>query len=141
MKKKSTFEGLILLFFSSFFIRESLKLHRKGDWALSPALFPLIITIGLFLLSLSLIHKGLRNEDKYANQKGDFKRVLVIIVFSFIYLYLLAKAGFVLASIIYIFSFMWILGERRWWLLGSISTITPLAIYYVFVNLLDVYLP
>lgn len=141
MKNRNAMEGLLLFVFSSFFIRESLKLHKTGDWALSPALFPLIITIGLLLLSLSLIYKGIKEGANYSDEKGVYKRVLLIIISSFIYIYLLAKLGFTLTSIAYIFFFMWVLGERRWWVLGAISTITPLAIYYVFVNLLDVYLP
>lgn len=141
MKKRNAMEGLLLFVFSSFFIRESLKLHKTGDWALSPALFPLIITIGLLLLSLALIHKGIREEANYSDEKGDFKGVLLIIIISFIYIYLLTKLGFTLTSIVYIFFFMWNIGERRWWVLGAISTITPLAIYFIFVNLLDVYLP
>ncbi len=67
--------------------------------------------------------------------------MLLIVALSFLYLFLLPKVHFVLASIIYLFCFMIILGERKWWVLGSISFITPFIIEFLFGNLLDVFLP
>lgn len=128
---------------SVFFIKESLKLHNNQSWTLSPALFPLIITSLTFLFSMALIIRGIK--DKNVKQEGDsienWKRLLLVIFISIMYLIILPKLHFLLASIIYLLLFLLILGERKWWLLGVISIITPLLIQYLFGNLLDVFLP
>lgn len=71
----------------------------------------------------------------------NWKQLLLIILLSFIYLIILPKLHFVVATIIYLLLFLWILGERKWWLLVSMSVVTPLLIQYLFGNLLDVFLP
>ena len=133
----------MLSLLSVFFIKESLKLHNNQSWTLSPALFPLIITSLTFLFSMALIIRGIK--DKNVKQEGDsienWKRLLLVIFISIMYLIILPKLHFLLASIIYLLLFLLILGERKWWLLGVISIITPLLIQYLFGNLLDVFLP
>lgn len=140
MKMKESIEGIILSLLSMFFLRESLKLHNNQSWALSPALFPLIITFVALLFSISLIVKGI-HKSSVNKDIGELKIMLLIVALSFLYLFLLPKIHFVLASIIYLLCFMIILGERKWWVLGSISIITPFIIEFLFGNLLDVLLP
>lgn len=144
MKKNEVGEGFLILLLSGFFIRESLKVH-KGDWALSPALFPLIVACAGFFLSLALIYGGFRKgqvqREEKIGQEANWKEILFILTLSLLYLVLLNYIGFVILSIVYLGLFMIVLGERRWWILASISIISPLFIYYVFSNLLDVFLP
>lgn len=141
MKNNEIVEGSILSVLSIFFIIESLKLHNNQELALSPALFPLIMTsMGLFL-SILLIFKGIKKTDYIRSDKGNIRLVLLIVALSFLYLILLERFSFILSSVIYLFLFTFILGERKWWLLILISTLTPVLIWYLFANLLGVYLP
>ncbi len=118
-------------------------MHNNQSWALSPALFPIIITVLVLLFSISLIIKGIKasNTKKEADNMDNWKQFLLIILLSFIYLIILPKIHFLPSTIIYLFFFLWILGERKWWLLASMSIVTPLLIQYLFGNLLDVFLP
>lgn len=143
LKNNRLIEGIVIGLVSIFFIFESLKLHNNQSWALSPALFPLIITVSVLLFSIGLIVKSLRSDYKEpdAVKSEGFKRLALIILISFLYLIILPKLHFLTATIIYLFLFLFILGERRWWLLGIISIVTPLLIQYIFGNLLDVFLP
>lgn len=149
MKKPSIFrnskfvEGFCLSLISLFFIRESLKLHTGKSWALSPALFPLIITMSIFILSIALIIKSFREERAISSKikKQNLIRLVLIILISFLYLIVLKRVHFLISSIVYIFLFLIILGERKWWLLAAISIIIPLLIQYIFGDLLDVFLP
>lgn len=143
LKNNRLLEGVIIAIVSIFFIFESLKLHNNQSWALSPALFPLIITISILLFSIGLIVKSLKPDyvDPKALKGEGFKRLALIILISFLYLLVLSKLHFLISSIIYLLLFLFILGERRWWLLGIISIITPLLIEYIFGNLLNVFLP
>ncbi|MGN9164393.1 tripartite tricarboxylate transporter TctB family protein [Tissierellaceae bacterium HCP3S3_D8] len=132
----------MLSLLSVFFIKESLKLHNNQSWTLSPALFPLIITSLTFLFSIALIIRGIKDKNiKQEDSIENWKRLLLVIFISIMYLIILPKLHFLLASIIYLFLFLLILGERKWWLLGALSIITPLLIQYLFGNLLDVFLP
>ncbi len=144
MKKNEIGEGFLIFLLSGFFIKESLKVH-KGDWALSPALFPLIVASGGFLLALALIYQGFKKKqvqgEKDLGQKDNRKEIFFILALSLLYLMLLNYIGFLPVSIVYLGLFMVVLGERRWWVLASMSIISPLFIYYVFANLLDVFLP
>ena len=140
MKNKESIEGSILLVLSIFFIRESLKLHTGQSWALSPALFPLIITSMALLFSISLILKSIGKSSAYREQ-GNVKLMLLIVALSFLYLIFLEKLHFIPSTILYLCGFTFILGERRWWIIGVISIITPLSIQYIFGNLLGVLLP
>lgn len=143
LKNKNLLEGLILALLSIFFIIESLKLHSSGSWALSPALFPLIITVSTLLLSIRLIFKGLKERDIVDSSKKieDYKKLGFIIFISFLYLFSLPRIHFLFSSIIYLFLFLIILGERKWWVIVSISVLTPLLIQFLFGNLLNVFLP
>ena len=86
LENKKVTEGIIICLISMFFISESLKLHRNESWALSPALFPLIITISILLLSISLILKGLRENNISTNlgKKENYKTLGLIILISLI---------------------------------------------------------
>jgi len=140
MKNNEAIEGIILFILSVFLVGESFKLDNKGEWALSPALFPLIITIAISIFSILLIIKSIRNADT-SNKKGKVKQVIGILLLSPIYLVLLPRVHFVPASIFYLGFFLFIMGERKLKLIILISVITPIAIQYVFGNLLNVYLP
>ncbi len=72
MKNKESMEGIILSLLSMFFLRESLKLHNNQPWALSPALFPLIITFVALLFSISLIIKGI-GKSSVNRENGELK--------------------------------------------------------------------
>lgn len=128
---------------SIFFIKESFALHNNQSWALSPALFPLIITVLTLMFSIALIVKGIKasNVERELDNIDNWKQFLLIILLSLIYLIILPKIHFLLSTIIYLFFFLWILGERKWWLLAAMSIATPLLIQYLFGNLLDVLLP
>lgn len=140
MENKVSIEGVILSILSIVFIKESLKLHNNQSWALSPALFPLIITSMVLLFSLALIISNHRENTSYEKQ-GDQKIMLLIIVLSFLYYLSLGKLNFIFSTAMYLFGFIYILGERKWWIIVSFIIIIPLGIQYIFGNLLGVTLP
>lgn len=140
MKKKSMLEGILLLILSAFFINESLKLRGQEALSLSPALFPLIITSFLFVLSIILIIRSFNEADE-EKKNSNIKPLFLIIAVSFLYLFLLPKVHFIVSSVLYLLSFLIILGERRWKIIVPISIITPILVYFIFGNLLNVLLP
>lgn len=143
LKNKKLVEGVVLFLTSTFLIFESLKLHNNKSWALSPALFPLIITLFILVLSVVLMFKGLREKktDIGTSSMGNSKKLGLVLLISFLYLIALPRLHFLLSSMLYLLFFLLILGERKWLTLVSISVLTPIFIEYIFSNLLNVYLP
>lgn len=143
-KNKDILEAIILSLISIFFINESLKLHGNNQWALSPALFPLIVASLVLIFSIIQIIKSLVDEnivDKKKVNSGNVKKLIGVILISFIYLIILPKIHFLLSSILYLATFMYILGERDLKILVIVSVITPVLIQYIFGTILNVYLP
>lgn len=147
---KNLIEAIVLILISSFFIRESWKLRGAETLALSPALFPLIITVSLLVFSIILTVQAIRikkTEDKTIDgniihgEESDIKSVVLFIGISFIYLLILSRVHFILSSILYLLSILLILGERRWKVFLPLAIITPVLIFFIFTNLLDVLLP
>lgn len=152
---KNLIEAILLTLVSSFFIVESLKLRGEEALALSPALFPLIITGSLLVFSIILIIRAMKrvasNEEKVdlkdsipeeeIQDISTIKPVILFILVSFIYLLVLSRLHFIIASILYLLALLLILGERRWKVLLPLAIITPVLIFLIFTNLLDVLLP
>lgn len=137
---KNLIEAIFLMLMSSFFIGESLKLRGSESLALSPALFPLIITGSLLIFSIILAIRALAIKEE-ERVTGDIKPVLLVILISFIYILILSRVHFIISSILYLLALLTILGERRWKVFLPISIITPVLIFFIFTNLLDVLLP
>ncbi len=141
----STFwEGVVLFAISLFGIVMSIICHRNFnvEWKLSPYLFPLIISLFLFVLSISVISEGLKSEDKKKEKiKMEIKSLLLFGVVSVVYLLVFNFLGFILSTIILLVLLMLILGERRWWYIALVSIITTVVIYLLFGKYLSVMLP
>jgi putative tricarboxylic transport membrane protein len=125
--------------------------HYNGpivEWKMSPSLFPVIVSVFLMLLSVSLLFDGLyqiREAKKSASggaaQKAKIKPVLVTIALSIAYFVVMRYITFIPATILFLGAFIFFLGERRYWLIALIAVITALAVYAIFGIALSVRLP
>lgn len=144
-KFSSTFwEGVFLFVVSVFGISMSFISHKdfNVEWKLSPYLFPLIISFFLFILSISIIMQGLKDEsEKKEKGKIDIKSLLIFGLVCILYLLVFNFLGFVLSTIILLVLLMMLLGERRWWFILLVSVISSLIIYLLFAKYLSVMLP
>ncbi|MGN1190135.1 MAG: tripartite tricarboxylate transporter TctB family protein [Candidatus Ornithospirochaeta sp.] len=144
-KFSSTFwEGIVLFAVSILGIVMSFISHKdfNVEWKLSPYLFPLIISIFLFILSISILASSLKeNEKRKEKEKGDIKSLLIFGLICVFYLLVLNFLGFVLSSILLLISLMILLGERRWWFIALVSIISTVVIYLLFAKYLSVMLP
>lgn len=133
-------EAVFLAIVSVFFIIESYKLHNIDNLAISPALFPLIVSSLILLLSILMAFKY-RETDRDERILGDKKVVLKVLALSFFYLYSMDKLGFLYSSMVYIGLFSLILGERNIVRIILFSLLFSSLIYYIFKVLFRVYLP
>ncbi len=135
-------EGLLFLVLSIGIIVYAFSLHSYGEWALSPALFPLILGGVLFCFSLILLVK--RYRSKFKERQGvsiDWFLALGSVGLSITYALLLPVLHFTLSTLLYLSSFLLILGVRNLWILIGLPIGLTVSIYYIFGVLLKVVLP
>jgi len=146
-------ESIIFSVLGIFIMISALNMNTYGSWALAPGLFPLIISIILLLLSLSLFIQGIKKTKRVIEEPTEKKTemedikkinwigVLFVFGFSLLYCFALPVIHFIPASLIYLAVMMFFLKEKRWWLVGIITAATTFGLYYFFGILLKVILP
>ena len=98
----------------------------------------LLVASGL-LLTRALQGRSLTLENRLEGK--DRSRVLWVVIITGVYVIFVEKIGFIATTIPYLFSFGFVLGERRWLWLTLFAVIMPVAIYLLFSATLNVPLP
>lgn len=112
-------------------------------WFLSPYLFPLLIAVLALPLALALIREGRRAEagEGEARPAGDRKRLLAVILTSLAYAALLPLLHFIPATLLFLAALLFLLGERRKWMIAAVAVLSPLLLYALFSLALKLRLP
>lgn len=147
-KKELVFTILLIIMAICSFIY-SLLLPTRGNIALSPGLFPgvvsfLLIILNSYYLIVSISKKGKNSANLKSGERGgrEGERSLIIIISLFIgYLILLYYIHFIASSLIFLLAAMLFLFKRFYWKIPFISLSAVFSIYYLFRYLLNVRLP
>ncbi len=122
--------------------------HSNIDWVMSPYLFPLLISIFLLLLAVSLAAETIRNakietgQEKMKNSGAAYRgKFLLSVAGILVYYLVMPYLGFILSSLLFLAAMFWLLGERRWQLILLLSAGTTFILYGIFHGLLHVMLP
>ncbi len=143
MKKADIVAGVIVIPICLYVFYESTK------WPV-PALLgrPFVIPRGvatfLFVAVCILLYRAFTGRSLPLENplKGaDFRRVSLVAIFTFGYLPVVGRIGFVGATFLYMFLFAWVLGERRWLRLVLFAMVVPVVVYALFSTALHVPLP
>ena len=120
------------------------------EWIMSPYLFPLLLATFAVAIAFSLFMEGryevvsMREQEEGSNvsvPKMDTKKLLCVIGLGIVYVLLINFITFIPASMLYLAAMIWLLGERRIWMIAAISVGMPLLLYVIFAVLLNVRLP
>ncbi len=105
----------------------------------------LLIVLGL-TLALPIALKGeLKGELKI--QFSGFKdphaviKIAVCVAMSFLYVFLVARLGFLLLTPIYLFGLMMLFGYRKYVLASVVSILLPVGVFFLFTRVFYVFLP
>lgn len=122
-----------------------------GDWqqgeqaryfTVGPRLFPYIsgILVTLFAFLIAIKPDG---DNKISDflKPGAAKMAVFAIVLAFVYIALLEPLGFIIASVLALFTFFIGFGERRWKMIVPIAVVVPIAISAMFSGFFKVQLP
>ena len=143
MKKADIVAAVIVIPICLYVFYESTK------WPV-PALLgrPFVIPRGVasFLLIVAslLLYRALTGRSAPLENplKGaDLRRVTLVAVFTFGYLPIVGRIGFVGATFLYMLFFARVLGERRWLRLVLFAIVVPIVVYALFSTALHVPLP
>ena len=159
LRKKDLFASLILLGIGIWVFIESLKMIfvdlpgvKTVGWFVAPGVFPIILSIGLILMSCIILaiavkeSGGIKKGDwerikKYLKSK-DFLIILSEVGLLFLYIFvLLGRVHFIIATAVYLFLSMFIVKASAWYKLVIISIAISVGVAYLFGNLFKIPLP
>lgn len=121
----------------------------------SPRLFPRIISAALLLGSLVLLARAIRQfvQQGWAAAGGptalpglsaisrDWRRLSALVAVSAVYVTTIDMFGYVLATVAYLATAVWLYGDRRWWLIAAVALAGAFGLYGTFRLVFDVPLP
>lgn len=155
-KKSSIFanhsfqEALVFFALSVWLIVYSYTKHYSGmkyDWKMSPYLFPILVSVFLFLLSAALLYQAIREYRKSGSSEGKEKayfnvfNFVATIALVTVYYSALKFVPFVVATAVLLALMLLLFKERRWWMILLVSVLTSLLVYLLFSVGLHVNLP
>jgi hypothetical protein len=154
IKNRNIEDGCVIFTAAAALLWHSLAEHyrRPGvEWKMSPSLFPVLVSAALLILAAALCLEGLAQirREKEAPPRGEAplcaqgkqKPVLLTLVLSAAYYGLLRLIGFIPATVLFLGALLYLLGERRHWLVALVAVASALGIYAVFGLALGVMLP
>jgi len=145
VKKDDILSGCILIAISIYFLKESYSLPPSSIGIPGSAFFPRLICFAFLVFGGILIirsfKKGEIEEKITLISKQDIIRVLAVIFLCVIYIFFIPFLGFILTSILFIVSLMFIFQVKRIEIIILWGFLITLIIYFVFKILLKVPLP
>ena len=116
---------------------------------LAPLVFPVIVAVGLIILGLYLIISEVlkkkmfeRKQQRGASEIYQLRLIIFTCISALLYALLFEKTGYVISTIIFIGSILFLLrGVKKWKSNCTIAFVFSVGIYVVFVNALGIPLP
>ena len=156
MEKAEYYIALILCMFSVFIFLTSYTIPlmvavEKGG-VVNARFFPRLVSFILVILSLIMVaenyfQKPSQNETdsaqaetKSSDKQGVFRLFGVGIICLF-YFVLFERLGYLISSGLFMFGLLLILGNRKWYVVLSLTILAPLTVYILFKILLESPLP
>jgi putative tricarboxylic transport membrane protein len=143
LKNAGFFVGLILLFYSSIMLWQSVSLVYYTETGPGPGFFPLWISIILLVLSIVYLFESLKKEIFLFSRiipKGVSLVNIITVLFSIIIFMLLVNyTGFVLASVTLLF--LVLIRNYKWYQSMGTALVVSVLLFYFFKTLLNVPLP
>lgn len=143
--RRGYLEGSLFLALSLALFAHSLISHGSApsvDWALSPYLFPLLISVFLFVLSVTLLWEARRGTRQKTGHPPVNRRVFGFTVCAGVaYYFLMPVLGFVLATALFLTGMFYVSGECRPLVLVLLPVAFAALTYLLFARLLYVMLP
>ncbi|WP_413542672.1 tripartite tricarboxylate transporter TctB family protein [Citricoccus nitrophenolicus] len=110
--------------------------------------FPIIVGVGLvvfglgFLATTTFWPDAVLLEHAAEEHRGiNWVTVWLAIAGLVAYAFLIPSLGYIVATVLFIIAMTWVAGSRRWILNVAVAILFPIAVYFLFTELLGVRLP
>lgn len=120
--------------------------YPEATQGLGPGGFPQIITATMFVLGIALsvnsyisMRKG-KKDDFHLNGK-ELLHIGILAAAFFVYLSGLKYLGYVVATPLFLFIFLYLYGDRKWKRMILVSVISTAVTFVLFKYLFQIYLP
>ncbi len=145
-KNKDLLVSILFIAFGVFVFVESLGIKHMMKNDVGSAFFPKVVAVGIIAVALIKLVFTLSGKSDGAIKKSgsDMKGGWMTILLLAAYVLLFSSVGFILTTAAYLFLQMLILcpeEKRKLPLLGTISVVTPLFVYILFVHVISMPLP
>lgn len=136
--------AIFLFFITPYQVEKPAIVFGQSLNALDPTLFPRIVA--LFLLGLGIwlffesVHIRERNGFRDLDREAYINVGVSLGTFT-LYALLMEPLGFILSSVLLVGGLSIFYGVRNFLLVGAVSIVIPVSIYFVFTRLLQVFLP
>ncbi|MGL4511426.1 MAG: tripartite tricarboxylate transporter TctB family protein [Cetobacterium sp.] len=131
---------LLIVSLIGYYLARGFESGFMTDNGLGAGFFPKLVCIVLGILSILMFIKSFKDKNIYKFSK-DNKNTFIIIGLCVVYLFLMEKIGYLLATIIFSISVIMTLDRKN--IITSIifSIVFPIGIYYLFSKVFNVSLP
>lgn len=140
-KDQDIFSGSLLIMSALIGCFFAAQLENMVVVGLSAAFYPSLLFIVMLLCGIALIYQGMKRQEKIAFPAFNWGRLLPLAAALSVYVILLEFIGFILSTIIFVISAMYIFGERRKKFLLTVPFITAIVVYYLFSKAFMIVLP
>lgn len=155
MKKGEFVFSAVCVAFFGFMLFETLDLLGQGRAGeVGSGLWPFMALAAATLLSVLMLISSLKKsiaaagenpQELTAEALAEKRRARITVTLSILcflaYLLVMPWIGFIVASLLYIFVFAWILGERRGWVLAVSPVLMTAVIMGVFAKFITIPFP
>jgi len=160
LRRNDLIASLVLLATSIFVVVDSTRMTffvkipgvEKEGWFVAPGFLPLILGLGLIVMSLIMISIALKEGgklafpgwEKFRNYFKSKDELIMAAEIGLLFLYtfvLIGNIHFAVASFIYLVLAMVIVRAISWYKILTISGVVSIAVAYLFGNLFKIPLP
>jgi putative tricarboxylic transport membrane protein len=118
-----------------------IKLYPGDEYeAMTARTMPYFLSLLGIGLSIVLLVTGNKEESDPGSEHREWQPVALLIALTLFYGFALDWVGFLIGTILFLSGGFYILGERRWKILLSVSIIFVLIFWYSLTQLLEIYL-
>jgi len=136
--------GIALCFLSVCIYWYAERYSGRGFSSYGPNFFPQVLSVLFFLTSAAMIVQALRGKA-LANMERIHKPGLITVagtlIISILYVFSMKLLGFYLATLLFLYVVMILLGQKNIWIRLAVSFVIASAIFGIFTFVLKIPLP
>lgn len=146
MNKPNIISALIGIALSIYVFVTASAFPVTPNTQIGPGYFPVMLSVGLFILCASLLVQALLKKGKLDYEKLDIRspeliRSFLALVATIAYAIIMQIVGFIITTIFYLFFLMHLLKNRHYKQMTFVAIVVSVVVYIVFKKVLNLTLP